>query len=99
MVEIATCPNGHRFPINRRNHINRRERICPTCRAEVIIRKRFSFKPTVGWSERKKEQRELRRVGAKKPTLVPFEARLGRLPLALVTSLLRRKEELEKEKR
>jgi len=63
MTTLIKCPNpecGHRFPINLKRHTNRRERFCPRCRTQIIIRRRFSFKPNPKWLEEKQEQAETR---------------------------------------
>jgi len=51
MVQVVTCPNGHRFPVNPNKHLDRNYRLCPRrgCNAKVVIKKRFSFLPNPDW--------------------------------------------------
>jgi len=60
MATLVTCPNGHRFPVNLKKHTNRRERYCPRCHAEVIVRKRFRFLPNPNWQREKEERASTR---------------------------------------
>lgn len=57
MSTIVECPSGHRFPVNPKKHLNRRERYCPKCRTEVVIRKRFSLLPNPDWTAMKEGYR------------------------------------------
>jgi len=46
MNQIVKCRGcGHRFPINREKHRNRRERYCPRCKYPYKIPGRFDFIP------------------------------------------------------
>jgi len=53
MSLIVTCPNGHRFPVNLKKHLNRRERYCPKCKAAVNVRPKFWFSPNPDWAAMK----------------------------------------------
>jgi len=90
----VTCPNGHRFPVNLKKHTNRRERICPQCRAEVIVRKRFFFTPNPKWQKQKEEQSEATRQKReqKRPAMEFVNAFLTSL------AMNKRMEEEEKQK-
>lgn len=57
MVEMVTCSNGHRFPVNKDKHLDRDYRICPRkgCRERVKVRSKWSFLPSVHWPRIKEE--------------------------------------------
>ena len=55
---LVKCPNGHRFPINPKKHLDRRERFCPRCKAEVKVRGRLGdFMPNPDWLAKKEGSR------------------------------------------
>lgn len=60
---MVTCPNGHRFPVNKKKHTDRNYRFCPHkgCGTRVTIKSPFSFSPNSNWS-RIKEEREQTRI-------------------------------------
>jgi len=49
MSTIVTCPNGHRFPVNLKKHLDRTERFCPRCKQPVQVRSKVSFTPNPDW--------------------------------------------------
>jgi hypothetical protein len=57
MSVLVTCPNGHRFPVNLKKHLNRRERYCPRCKAPFNLRPKFWFSPNPDWIAQKEGYR------------------------------------------
>ena len=53
MNTLVRCVNGHRFPINLKKHLNRRERYCPRCHQPIQVRSKLSFTPSLDWVARK----------------------------------------------
>lgn len=49
LTDLVRCPNGHRFPVNLKKHLNRREKYCPRCKAPVNVRPKFWFLPSPDW--------------------------------------------------
>ncbi len=109
MTEMVRCSSGHRFPVNREKHQNRKYVMCPRpgCHERVQIRKRrFSFNlewPKIKARQKKErlEAKEKKRGQRGRP--VPPLWRLGRtvgmsqtLAATLAFSAARKKAEEEK---
>ena len=100
---LVKCPNGHRFPVNPKKHLNRREKYCPRCKAPVNVRPKFWFLPNPSWLEQREIQaserqhiRRMARAPTKQPTIVmPSAADLLMLSLALKTQIEEEKKKKE----
>lgn len=77
-VEVISCSNGHRFPLNRKKHEHETHVLCPKCKGEVQIRKKILRFPNPEWPKIKlhnaADRVEIKRKATEKPErpMIPY---------------------------